>query len=39
MRTSMAVAPLIAKDPDWQIAWKNQSYVLFVKKSLVAADG
>jgi hypothetical protein len=38
MRTSMAVAPLIAEDPDWEIAWKNQNYVLFVKKSLVAAD-
>jgi hypothetical protein len=39
MRTSMAVAPLIADDPDWEIAWKNQSYVLFVKKSLITAGG
>jgi hypothetical protein len=39
MRADMGVAPLIAADPDWQIAWQNQSYVLFVKKSLVAQDG
>jgi hypothetical protein len=39
MRADMGVAPLIAADPDWQVAWQNQSYVLFVKKSLVAQDG
>jgi len=39
MRSDMGVASLIAADPDWQIAWRNQSYVLFVKKSLVASGG
>jgi hypothetical protein len=39
MRTEMAVAPLIAADPDWKIAWVNQDSVLFVKKSFAAQFG
>lgn len=39
MRTEMGVAPLIAADPNWIVAWRNPSYVLFVKKSLALQDG
>lgn len=39
MRSSMAVAGPLSRDPDWQIAWRNADYVLFVKKTLVAQDG
>ena len=39
MRADMGVASLIAADPDWQIAWQNQSYVLFVTKSLAKSGG
>ncbi len=39
MGANDGVARLIAADPNWQIAWKNQSFVLFVKKSLVASGG
>ena len=39
MRANLGVAPLLAADPDWRIAWQSNRYVLFVKKSLAAADG